>query len=72
MRYIVIAYNMNNVIGAHFIQTLVERFDKHHEVLLKANNSNNKDKNVLDDNTGKECTNLIVLLTELYNFQVSY
>ncbi|KAI9599490.1 armadillo-type protein [Syncephalis fuscata] len=54
--------------GAQFVQTLVERFDTHHATLLLS--SGNVDENDGDTTKGKECSNLIVLLTELYNFQV--
>ncbi|KAK9488766.1 hypothetical protein V1527DRAFT_493617 [Lipomyces starkeyi] len=48
-------YKHNGVdFGAYFIQTLVENFDKHYR----------------DAEQGKECTNLIVLLSQLYTFQV--
>ncbi|KAK9374887.1 uncharacterized protein V1513DRAFT_444721 [Lipomyces chichibuensis] len=48
-------YKNNGVdFGAYFIQTLVENFDKHY----------------CEAEQGKECTNLIVLLSQLYTFQV--
>ncbi|KAK9248991.1 hypothetical protein V1506DRAFT_526641 [Lipomyces tetrasporus] len=40
--------------GAYFLQTLVENFDRHYN----------------DPEQGKECTNLMVLLSQLYTFQV--
>lgn len=40
--------------GAYFIQTLVETFDSHFK----------------DSEKGKECSNLMVLLSQLYSFQV--
>ncbi|KAI8058192.1 armadillo-type protein [Syncephalis plumigaleata] len=50
--------------GAHFIQTLVERFDKHHAELLKADKGNN-DSDLVEDNTGKE---IVVSCVLLYDF----
>lgn len=46
--------------GAHITQRIVEEFDKSYE--------RNKLEDVL--NGGKECSNMISLLSELYNFQV--
>ena len=46
--------------GAHISQRIVEEFDKSYE--------RNKSEDVQD--RGKECSNMISLLSELYNFQV--
>ncbi|RIA95423.1 hypothetical protein C1645_816653 [Glomus cerebriforme] len=52
---------------AHFVQEMVEEFEKYH----KQYNSNSADETKsLEEEGGKECTNLIVLISELYNFQV--
>ncbi|KAF8468783.1 hypothetical protein BDZ91DRAFT_721111 [Kalaharituber pfeilii] len=46
--------------GAHVIQRIVEEFDKSYNA--------NKGNDI--NSVGKECTNLISILSELYNFQV--
>ncbi|KAF9966485.1 suppressor of glycerol defect [Mortierella alpina] len=53
--------------AAHFIQTLVEQFDAHHALA-----SSTKSTEMTDDTLSavKQCTNLIVLVSELYNMQV--
>jgi hypothetical protein len=43
---------------------MVERFDQHYAEISKADPTQ-------EENIGKECSNLIVLLTELYNFNAS-
>ena len=49
-------------IAAHFTQTTVLAYEKHYGNLLSATD-------VLEQD-GKECSNLLVLISELYNFQV--
>ncbi|KAF9205931.1 suppressor of glycerol defect [Haplosporangium sp. Z 27] len=53
--------------AAHFIQTLVEQFDSHHTIA-----SSTKSTEMTDDTLSavKQCTNLIALVSELYNMQV--
>ncbi|BFZ59229.1 suppressor of glycerol defect [Saitoella coloradoensis] len=53
--------------GAFFVQTLVEMYDKHHAAAMQTVST---DGNPSGGQGGKACTNLIVLLTELYNLQV--
>ncbi|ODQ56386.1 ARM repeat-containing protein [Saitoella complicata NRRL Y-17804] len=53
--------------GAFFVQTLVEMYDKHHATAMQTVST---DGNPSGGQGGKACTNLIVLLTELYNLQV--
>ncbi|KAF9938761.1 suppressor of glycerol defect [Modicella reniformis] len=53
--------------AAHFIQTLVEQFDDHH-ALASSTKSTEMTEETL--NAAKQCTNLIVLVSELYNMQV--
>lgn len=49
--------------AAYFVQNVVSSYEQHHAAL--------KQESLADDSTeGKECSNLIVLLSELYNFQV--
>ena len=48
--------------GAHFLQTLVETFDKHYQAAMT--DSENDTKTV-----GKVANNLLALLAELYSFQ---
>lgn len=55
--------------AAHFIQTLVESYEHHYRALSDANTSA-EPATKSEDQKGKECLNLIVLLSELYNFQV--
>ena len=45
--------------GAHVVQRLVEEFDKHYESTKH-----------LGEAAGKECANLVAMVSELYNFQV--
>ncbi|KAF8150806.1 hypothetical protein B0H34DRAFT_665767 [Crassisporium funariophilum] len=52
-------------LAAHFVQTLVASFERHYAALQDAASS--ADTTELD---GKECSNLLVLISELYNFQV--
>ncbi|TFY83229.1 hypothetical protein EWM64_g793 [Hericium alpestre] len=52
--------------AASFVQSVVSSYEQHHEALIPT--SDQADQN--DDSRGKECSNLIVLLSELYNFQV--
>ncbi|KAK9766956.1 suppressor of glycerol defect, variant 2 [Basidiobolus ranarum] len=57
--------------GAHFVQTLVESFEEHHKKYSKMANVNQKNVDHDDEELfGKECNNLIMLIAELYNFQV--
>ena len=46
--------------AAFFVQTTVTSYENHYAQLEAAE----------EDSDGKECSNLIVLLSELYNFQV--
>lgn len=48
---------------AHFVQNVVALYERHFDTLAKDALENL-------DVEGKECSNLIVLLSELYNFQV--
>ncbi|KAK0193837.1 hypothetical protein F5146DRAFT_1101683 [Armillaria mellea] len=52
-------------LAAYFIQTLVSSYEKHHQTI-----SSDPSTEVEEETNGKECSNLIVLLSELYNFQV--
>lgn len=59
---------LSSHLGATFVQTVVAAYEKHYAALeFDTGRSINTDA---DDNRGKECSNLIVLLSELYNFQV--
>lgn len=48
--------------GAHFLQTLVETFDKHYQAAMTDSKSETK-------TVGKAANNLLALLAELYSFQ---
>ncbi|OLL25913.1 Suppressor of glycerol defect protein 1 [Neolecta irregularis DAH-3] len=47
--------------AAYFVQTLVEQFDKFYDTDIQTQTA---------EQSAKECSNIIVLLCELYNFQV--
>jgi nucleolar MIF4G domain-containing protein 1 len=53
-----------DIVAAHFVQQVVSTYEKYYKELEQSNA--NEDAEV----KGKECSNLIVLLSELYNFQV--
>ncbi|KAF9118783.1 suppressor of glycerol defect [Mortierella sp. 14UC] len=53
--------------AAHFIQTLVEQFDEHHALASSTKSTEMTDETL---NAVKQCTNLIVLVSELYNMHV--
>ncbi|KAG9290202.1 hypothetical protein G9A89_022178 [Geosiphon pyriformis] len=50
---------------SHFIQTSIEEFQAFHRKYSSASTLNNA-----TTDSGKECTNLIILVSALYNFQV--
>ncbi|OJT11465.1 Suppressor of glycerol defect protein 1 [Trametes pubescens] len=54
--------------AAFFVQHVVAEYDKHYADLDDP--SNVKALSTEDEPIGKECSNLVVLLSELYNFQV--
>ncbi|KAI8578062.1 hypothetical protein K450DRAFT_248840 [Umbelopsis ramanniana AG] len=72
--YAVVVGSLYRLIGvdfaAHFVQTLIESFEKNHKTLKDAA----KDPNAAEDDSGlpgsKEAKNLLTLVLELYNFQV--
>ncbi|KAH9002936.1 hypothetical protein EDB86DRAFT_2894059 [Lactarius hatsudake] len=51
--------------AASFVQSVVSSYEHHYSVLASATAGD-----ALSEPSGKECSNLIVLLSELYNFQV--
>lgn len=55
--------------AAYFVQNVVALYEKHYEGLQDQGSSSDhhQAESVVE---GKECSNLIVLLSELYNFQV--
>ncbi|KAF8591084.1 ARM repeat-containing protein [Ramaria rubella] len=53
-------------LAAHFIQFLISSYEQNYEILRGSDLS----ESTGDDPKGKECLNLAVLLSELYNFQV--
>lgn len=53
--------------AAYFVQNVVASYERHFRSFQEPTSSNIADD---EDNRGKECSNLIVLLSELYNFQV--
>ncbi|KAI0775209.1 ARM repeat-containing protein [Trametes elegans] len=57
--------------AAFFVQHVVACYDKHFAALNDPNQPNpNSTTTGTDEPPGKECSNLVVLLSELYNFQV--
>ncbi|KAJ7761899.1 hypothetical protein DFH07DRAFT_412445 [Mycena maculata] len=75
--YAAFVSSLHKIIGiefaAYFVQTAVSAYEKHYTDSKDAEKF--ADQAVLDSQTdastsGKECSNLIVLLSELYNFQV--
>jgi nucleolar MIF4G domain-containing protein 1 len=50
--------------AAFFVQNLVSSYERHYNVLFLASDETTSEP------LGKECSNLIILLSELYNFQV--
>ncbi|KAG7451246.1 uncharacterized protein BT62DRAFT_926904 [Guyanagaster necrorhizus] len=61
--------SLHKVVGiefaAYFVQTLVSSYEKYYQTI-----GSNLSSEVEEGTKGKECSNLIVLLSELYNFQV--
>lgn len=55
------------VAGALFVQTIVNLFEQHHHSVLDSSPSLEEGQ---ESAPGKEASNLLVLLCELYNFQV--
>lgn len=53
--------------AAYFVQNVVTKYEQHFASLADASAAITDDR---DETKGKECSNLIVLLSELYNFQV--
>ena len=52
-------------IAAYFVQHLITTYEQHFSTLQSASADL-----AVDETLGKECSNLIILLSELYNFQV--
>ncbi|KAI8605574.1 hypothetical protein EDD21DRAFT_316239 [Dissophora ornata] len=69
--YATVVASLYRLIGiefaAHFIQTLVEQFDTHHALASSTKSTEMTDETL---SAVKQCTNLIVLVSELYNMQV--
>ncbi|PPQ83433.1 hypothetical protein CVT25_007024 [Psilocybe cyanescens] len=59
--------SLHKVVGvefaAHFVQAVVASYEHHYEQFRS-------DTSKAAENDGKECSNLLVLISELYNFQV--
>ncbi|TFK70346.1 MIF4G-domain-containing protein [Pluteus cervinus] len=53
--------------AAYFVQTVVALYEKHYSEVQVPVDSDPSDQ---EETHGKECSNLMVLLSELYNFQV--
>ncbi|PPR00892.1 hypothetical protein CVT24_000377 [Panaeolus cyanescens] len=64
--YAAFVSSLHKIIGiefaAHFVQTVISKYEQHYRDVAESIEDVSKD--------GKECTNLMVLISELYNFQV--
>ncbi|TRM64275.1 hypothetical protein BD626DRAFT_400795 [Schizophyllum amplum] len=60
--------SLHKIVGiefaAYFVQTLVADYERHRAAVT------DPDADAAQEGAGKECSNLIVLISELYNFQV--
>ena len=56
--------------AAYFVQHVVALYERHYDALRAAPGDARADPDDQSETRGKECSNLIVLLSELYNFQV--
>ncbi|OCH94379.1 hypothetical protein OBBRIDRAFT_789292 [Obba rivulosa] len=56
--------------AAHFVQSVVASYERHFVELQQPQPSSDAQPRDDQDPVGKECSNLIILLSELYNFQV--
>ncbi|KXN88612.1 Suppressor of glycerol defect protein 1 [Leucoagaricus sp. SymC.cos] len=65
--------SLHKIIGvefaAHFVQNVVQNYECHHQT-LQSSESDPPVESQEQETKGKECSNLMVLLSELYNFQV--
>ena len=57
-------------IGAFFVQSVVSSYERHYAALSDPELSGGDQALDAGGSGGKEASNLVVLLTELYNFQV--
>ncbi|KAF9451893.1 hypothetical protein P691DRAFT_772745 [Macrolepiota fuliginosa MF-IS2] len=69
--------SLHKVIGiefaAYFVQNVVTNYERHHSALQSSEENMSSDvqpQTQDQESNGKECSNLMVLLSELYNFQV--
>ncbi|RDB25941.1 Suppressor of glycerol defect protein 1 [Hypsizygus marmoreus] len=71
--YAAFVSSLHKIIGvefaAYFVQNVVSLYERYHAALSSDATSTSEDQ-VNDETKGKECSNLLVLLSELYNFQV--
>lgn len=56
-------------VAAYFVQNVVATYERHYAALENDIVHKNEEDNA-DSTLGKECSNIIVLISELYNFQV--
>ncbi|KAJ7104034.1 hypothetical protein B0H15DRAFT_808180 [Mycena belliarum] len=73
--YAAFVSSLHKIIGiefaAYFVQTVVSAYERHYASLKDADiNPDDTETQTGASTSGKECSNLIVLLSELYNFQV--
>lgn len=66
--------SLHKIVGlefaAHFVQHVVSSYERYYGSTQSTQLACNPDGQLETDTLGKECSNLIVLLSELYNFQV--
>ncbi|KAF9073465.1 hypothetical protein BDP27DRAFT_1318955 [Rhodocollybia butyracea] len=72
--YAAFVSSLHKVVGiefaAYFIQNVVSSYEKHLSTVLSTDTSITGTNEEKSEENGKEASNLIVLLSELYNFQV--
>jgi nucleolar MIF4G domain-containing protein 1 len=64
--------NDHRFLAAYFVQNVVSSYETHHAALQGTSQPSEvtSQLKVESEVLGKECSNLIVLISELYNFQV--
>ena len=62
----VLNYILKYYLAAYFVQTVVANFERHYEKFKEGNRPATDDSVEL----GKECSNLLVLISDLYNYRV--
>jgi hypothetical protein len=66
----IIVYLLIQRVAAYFIQNAVSEYERHRQALLSNIPAHPQSQVQAQEPKGKECSNLMILLSELYNFQV--